>query len=178
MFNKSRDMEYEDENEAPVSTREMRPPEKTSGRSAPSIFGPDLKLNGDLWTEGEIQFDGKIKGSIRSGTLIVGKDAEIEGDIIANTVTVRGRTKGSLRARKVELLGSCHVEGDILHTDLTVESGAFFEGGCRHAEDPFAKQSKSGSPKSQRAQSEPRSSSSASQEVLPPAGNAPVKSVA
>jgi cytoskeletal protein CcmA (bactofilin family) len=59
---------------------------------------------------------------------------------MAEDVTVRGRVKGSIRARKVLLASTCHVEGDILHEAFAVETGAFFEGNCRHADNPLAQQ--------------------------------------
>lgn len=71
--------------------------------------------------------------------LIVGKDVEIEGDIIVNIVIVCGWIKGSLCVRKVEFLGLCYVEGDILYIDFMVELGVFFEGGCCYVEDLFVK---------------------------------------
>ena len=36
------------------------------------------------------------------------------------------------------LASTCHVEGDILHEAFAVETGAFFEGNCRHADNPLA----------------------------------------
>ena len=30
-----------------------------------------------------------------------------------------------------------HVEGDILHEAFAVEAGAFFEGSCRHSDNPL-----------------------------------------
>lgn len=111
---------------------------KRGGRAAaPSIFSTDLLVEGTLHSEGDIQIDGRIDGNIRSGSLTVGDKAVINGEIVANDVIVRGRVLGSIRARKVQLSSTAHVEGDILHNALAVESGAFFDGNCRHAEDPL-----------------------------------------
>ena len=110
---------------------------KPTKAAAPSIFSSDLVVEGTLNSEGDIQIDGRIEGNIRSGSLTVGEKATINGEIVANSVTVRGRIVGSIRARRVQLSGTSHVEGDILHNSLSVESGAFFDGNCRHAEDPL-----------------------------------------
>ena len=59
---------------------------------------------------------------------------------LAEEVTVRGRVQGSIRARKVLLCSTCHVEGNILHEAFAVETGAFFEGNCRHADNPLAEE--------------------------------------
>jgi cytoskeletal protein CcmA (bactofilin family) len=106
--------------------------------SAPSIISADLVVNGTLTSSGDIQIDGKVEGNVNSTGLVIGDKAFIEGDVMAEDVTVRGRVKGSIRARKVLLASTCHVEGDILHEAFAVETGAFFEGNCRHADNPLA----------------------------------------
>jgi cytoskeletal protein CcmA (bactofilin family) len=106
--------------------------------SAPSIISGDLVISGTLTSSGDIQIDGKIEGNVNSAGLVIGDNACIEGDVMAEDVTVRGRVKGSIRARKVLLASTCHVEGDILHEAFAVETGAFFEGNCRHADNPLA----------------------------------------
>jgi cytoskeletal protein CcmA (bactofilin family) len=108
--------------------------------SAPSIISADLVVQGTLTSSGDIQIDGKVEGNVNSTGLVIGDKAFIEGDVMAEDVTVRGRVKGAIRARKVLLASTCHVEGDILHEAFAVETGAFFEGNCRHADNPLAQQ--------------------------------------
>jgi len=40
----------------------------------------------------------------------------------------------------VLLAATCHVEGNILHEAFAVEAGAFFEGNCRHSDNPLAEE--------------------------------------
>lgn len=87
---------------------------------------------------GEIQIDGTVEGDIRSVLLTVGDKATVHGEVVADEVTIRGRIIGSVRARKVQLSSTSHVEGDIIHEALAVESGAFFQGNCRHSDDPMS----------------------------------------
>jgi hypothetical protein len=47
---------------------------------------------------------------------------------------------GRIRARKVQLASTSHVEGDILHEAFSVEAGAFFEGNCRHSDNPLGEE--------------------------------------
>lgn len=116
------------------------PPQKRTIRSAsaPSIISADLVVNGTLTSQGDIQIDGRVEGDVRSVGLVIGDKAVINGEIFAEDVTVRGRVQGSIRARKVLLCSTCHVEGNILHEAFAVETGAFFEGNCRHADNPLA----------------------------------------
>jgi cytoskeletal protein CcmA (bactofilin family) len=108
--------------------------------SAPSIISSDLVVNGTLTSVGDIQIDGHVEGDVRSAGLIVGEKAVIHGEVLADDVTVRGRIEGGVRARKVLLCSTCHVEGNILHEAFAVETGAFFEGNCRHSDNPLAEE--------------------------------------
>ncbi len=113
--------------------------------SAPSIISADLVVNGTLSSTGDIQVDGRVEGDVRSVGLVIGDKAVINGEVFAEDVTVRGRVQGSIRARKVLLCSTSHVEGNILHEAFAVETGAFFEGNCRHADNPLAEDTRKGS---------------------------------
>ena len=113
------------------------PPKRPSRATAPSIISADLIVTGTLVSNGDIQIDGVVDGDVRSVGLVIGEKAEIHGEVFAEDVTVRGRVIGRIRARKVLLCATSHVEGDILHEAFAVESGAFFEGNCRHSDNPL-----------------------------------------
>ena len=99
--------------------------------AVPSIISADLKMTGDLHSDGEIQVDGTIVGDIRTKSLLIGKTANIKGEIIADNVRVHGNVNGQIKARSVILAKTAHVIGDILHEDLSIETGAFLEGLCK-----------------------------------------------
>ncbi|HEY4344738.1 MAG TPA: polymer-forming cytoskeletal protein [Parvibaculum sp.] len=106
-------------------------------RTAPSIISNDLVVHGNLVATGDIQIDGTVEGDIRSQSLTIGEKASIHGELVAEDIVIRGRVIGTIRGRRVQLASTCHVEGDILHEALAVETGAFFEGNCRHSDDPI-----------------------------------------
>jgi cytoskeletal protein CcmA (bactofilin family) len=115
------------------------PPAAKRGRalSAPSIISADMVMQGSLSSSGDIQIDGRVEGDIRSAGLVIGEKAEVHGEIYAEDVTVRGKVVGRILARRVLLAATSRVEGDILHEAFAVESGAFFEGNCRHSDNPL-----------------------------------------
>ncbi|MEM9121778.1 MAG: polymer-forming cytoskeletal protein [Pseudomonadota bacterium] len=120
---------------------------RKNARMAPSIISADMTVNGALTAGGDIQVDGIVDGDITSHSLTIGETATVRGELLCEEVIVRGRVIGHVRANKVLLCGTAHVEGDILHNALAVEAGAFFEGNCRHSEDPLNDQiTASGSP--------------------------------
>ena len=130
------------EPEAPVAApqqpaaAQLKRPGARNG--VPSIISADLIVRGTLFSAGDVQVDGKVDGDIRAGGLVIGDKAVIAGDVYAEEAVIRGRVEGSISARKVQLCATCHVEGNILHEALSVEIGAYFEGNCRHSDNPLA----------------------------------------
>jgi cytoskeletal protein CcmA (bactofilin family) len=133
MFSKSKEPEAPTPMPTPTA-----PAKRPRNGGAPSIISSELVVRGTLISAGDVQIEGKVDGDIRATSLVVGDKAVIVGDLYAEECIVRGRVEGSIRARKVQLCATCRVEGNILHEALSVESGAFFEGNCRHSDNPLA----------------------------------------
>ena len=143
MFSKSKEPEVTSATPQPQAI-------KRGGRSTvPSIISGDLVVKGTLVSAGDLQIDGRVEGDIRAGALVVGEKASIEGDIIAEDATVRGHVQGSIRARKIQLCATGRVQGNILHEALSMEAGAYFEGNCRHSDNPLAEGADAGSARRQ-----------------------------
>lgn len=111
---------------------------RSNERNAPSVIGPDLTINGNLVSKGEVQIDGEVQGDIQGTYVVIGEKARITGGIVAEEIVVRGHVMGSVRGKRVLLQNSSHVEGDVYHQTLAIEQGAFFEGKSRRSEDPTA----------------------------------------
>jgi len=99
--------------------------------AAPSIISTDMKIVGDLTSDGEIQVDGTVEGDIQSKHLLIGEPAHITGEIVAEVIEVYGTIHGQIKATAVSLAKTAHVVGDILHENLSIEKGAFLEGHCK-----------------------------------------------
>lgn len=106
--------------------------------SARSVIAAWLRICGSLQTDGEIVAEGEITGDVRCVRLVVGLDACITGDIVAEEVIVHGKIKGCIRANRVVLEEAAVVEGEIFHRSLTVQRGACFEGASRRRDQPLA----------------------------------------
>lgn len=110
-------------------------PRRSPGRAAPSILCSDMTVIGTLACSGDMHIDGRIEGEIFSTCLTIGEKAVVNGDIRADECVIRGHVRGNIRARKVSLASTCHVDGDITHNNgLSVETGAYFQGNIRNAE--------------------------------------------
>jgi len=105
--------------------------------SAPSVIAPDLKVLGNLVTDGDLQIEGIVEGDVEARTLIVGNNAHVIGEIRSTDVTVNGKVTGRIKGQKVRLASSARVDGDITHSSLAMEEGADFEGSIHRSEDPL-----------------------------------------
>ncbi len=77
---------------APAAGSSARPlgVARGSERNAPSVIGPDLMINGNLVTKGEVQIDGEVQGDIQGTYVVIGEKARITGGITAEEIVVRG----------------------------------------------------------------------------------------
>ena len=75
------------------------------------IIDDSLTIQGDVSAKGEIHIEGQV-----------------EGNVTADYVVIRGRLIGSVRARGVTLHSSCYVAGDVYYHTLVIEPGAHFDG--------------------------------------------------
>jgi cytoskeletal protein CcmA (bactofilin family) len=114
---------------------------KTDTKSAksnamPSIIAENLNIEGNLFSEGEIQIDGQVSGNVQAKTLTIGQNAEINGDINAGTLIIRGAVNGSLRGEEITVTSTATIRGDIVHASLSIEPGAKIDGHLKHSENP------------------------------------------
>jgi cytoskeletal protein CcmA (bactofilin family) len=86
----------------------------------------------------ELHLHGQVQGDIRCVALVVGENGQLEGNVVAEDVIVRGQLKGSVRALTVTLEAKSHVEGDLFHRSLSLEQRTLFEGNSHPSEDPLS----------------------------------------
>jgi len=101
-----------------------------------SSIGSTMSIVGQVVCTGQARVFGRVEGELRVSDLLLGEGAQIEGNVIAQEVTVRGHVKGTIRALRVRLEDGATVEGDIFHRSLSIDEGALFEGSSRRVENP------------------------------------------
>ena len=103
-----------------------------NAENAISIIGPGMHIEGDIVTDGTVRVEGRIKGTVRAGKAVVlGKEAEVVGDIITQDAVIGGRVTGTVVAEsRLELQSTCVVDGSVRARaeHLQLEEGARFNG--------------------------------------------------
>jgi cytoskeletal protein CcmA (bactofilin family) len=102
-----------------------------------SCIGFGMSIVGNIECKGQAQVFGRIEGELRASDLLIGNGAQVEGNVIAQNVTVCGRVKGTIRAVRVKLQNGGVVEGDIFHRSLSIDENSQFEGSSRRVENPI-----------------------------------------
>jgi cytoskeletal protein CcmA (bactofilin family) len=123
--------------EALAALRAPGGPAAQPGAATQSVIDAWLTITGTLESEGDVRVEGQIRGDIRCAHLVVGREATVSGDIVAEEAVVRGKVKGSIRANRVILQDSACVESDIYHKTLSIDEGASFDGQSCHRLQPF-----------------------------------------
>jgi len=95
-----------------------------------NVLNSDVDIKGTLKFSGELTFDGKLDGDISSeGTLNLGDNAVVKGNINASSVIVRGKITGNVIAReKIDIKARTELFGDIKAPRLAIEEGVTFVG--------------------------------------------------
>ena len=131
-------------NAAEVMGRSVQPHDQAWARSEPttkagtaSCIGSDMSIVGKIDCKGPAQIFGRIEGELRASDLLISDGAQVEGNVIAQNVTVCGRVKGTIRAVRVKLEDGGAVEGDIFHRSLSIDENSQFEGSSRRVENPI-----------------------------------------
>lgn len=124
MFSKSDDKAKSD---APGSSASFG----RGGSATPSLISADLKVVGNLESDGDLQIDGTVQGDIKSRSVTVGESAKVKGGIVADTARICGAVTGKVQASSVTVAKGAKVKGDIVQQTLSIEAGAEIEGQIR-----------------------------------------------
>ena len=108
--------------------------EPLAAPEAISSISSGLSIIGKIVGNGRLAIFGHVEGEVHASTVQLGDGAQIEGNIIAEELTIGGRVKGTIRANRVKLNSTAVVEGDIYHRSLAIEENAQFEGMSRRQE--------------------------------------------
>ena len=95
-----------------------------------TIISNGVKIEGKVTSTGSIRVDGSLQGDLNArGNLTVGEQGNINGEIVANVVTIGGKVVGTINAKeKLVLESKCVLKGDINTKVLMIEAGARFDG--------------------------------------------------
>jgi cytoskeletal protein CcmA (bactofilin family) len=98
--------------------------------SSKNVLSSDVEIKGTIKFSNDLIIDGRIDGEVVSdGSLTVGENANIKGDIRTKSVVVFGKIDGNITVKEqCDLKSNAEIIGDIKAGMLSIESGATFMG--------------------------------------------------
>lgn len=94
-----------------------------------SHLSSDIQIEGDLNCSTDLIFDGSITGNISSkGSLTIGQNASVKGDIEADKAIIEGRVNGSGKFNTCRLSPTSEFSGSVATDRLQMEEGAVLDG--------------------------------------------------
>ena len=98
--------------------------------SGKNVLSNDVEIKGSLKFSNDLIIDGKIEGEVASdGSLTVGENAVIQGEIKTKSVVIFGKVNGNVTVgERCELKANAVLEGDIVAGTMSIEEGATFMG--------------------------------------------------
>ena len=95
-----------------------------------SVISSEVEITGTIKSSGSIRVDGKLEGELHcTGDAIIGKSAQIKGNMVVSSATIEGAVQGNVTAKdRIEMKSSARVTGDIRAKRLSVEDGVTFIG--------------------------------------------------
>jgi len=138
MFGKSKGNAADDNHDSSSAQEIKRSavahPASPAAPEAVSSISSGLSIVGKIVGEGTLGIFGHVEGEVHASTVQIGEGARVEGNIVADELTIGGRVKGMIHANRVRLNSTAVVEGDIYHRSLAIEENAQFEGMSRRQE--------------------------------------------
>jgi cytoskeletal protein CcmA (bactofilin family) len=99
---------------------------------SPNLINESTQIYGKVEAAESLRIDGKVEGDINcSARLVIGKNAEIQGNIVCQHLELLGKVFGDVMAENsCTLRGSALLKGKLSTTLLSIENGAQFQGQC------------------------------------------------
>lgn len=95
-----------------------------------AFLGTGTTYQGKLDFQGSVRIDGNFKGEVTSkGTLVVGKEANVQGTVNVGQLIISGKLEGDVLAKeKIVLHKTANIVGSLNTPSLVIEEGAVLEG--------------------------------------------------
>lgn len=114
--------------------------------SSKNVLSNDVEIKGTIKFSNDLIIDGRIEGEVISdGSLTIGENAFVKGDIRTKSVVVFGKVEGNITVKEnCDLKSNAEIVGDIGAGTLAIEGGATFMGNSKVGKAASAAASSSG----------------------------------
>ena len=93
-----------------------------------SVIAEDIVIEGDIISQGILEFGGQITGDITADAVVITSTARVRGRVRARQLTIDGELQGAATALNVSIKNGALVKANFAYETLEVASGAQVDG--------------------------------------------------
>jgi cytoskeletal protein CcmA (bactofilin family) len=107
------------------------PPVAKDAASQPTVFGPSMRIVGEVSSNEELYLNGDLEGKLSlQNKLTIGPNSKVKANIKAKEIVIFGTVHGNVEAEnRIALRTGATIVGDIKTAGIVIEDGAYFKGG-------------------------------------------------
>jgi cytoskeletal protein CcmA (bactofilin family) len=118
--------------EAPVVSDDPLPAPPAPARGRPAYFGQGFAAEGAITFDGQLDLEGQFSGDIRAARLIIGPTGRCDGNVVCDSLVIKGYFSGSASCRELEVHTGAHLMADVTYAEIRVTPRARISGRLIH----------------------------------------------
>jgi cytoskeletal protein CcmA (bactofilin family) len=100
------------------------PNQATAGGRTRSVIAEDLVIEGNIVSQGILEFGGQITGDMTADALVLTSTARVRGQVWARQLTIEGELQGAATALNAHIKNGARARAKFTYATLEVASGA------------------------------------------------------
>lgn len=89
----------------------------------PTIISEGFEFVGTITSNGTLHIAGLIKGKISANTVLVDLKGQVEGEMKADHLMVKGSIKGDIRCKELNIGPRATVDGTVYYQNIHIQHG-------------------------------------------------------
>jgi cytoskeletal protein CcmA (bactofilin family) len=89
----------------------------------PSIISEGFEFVGTITSEGTLNIAGVVKGKITARSVLVDVEGQVEGELNADSLMVKGRVVGEVQCQDLNVGPRAFVDGSISYQNIHIQRG-------------------------------------------------------
>lgn len=99
-----------------------------NGNLKPSIISEGFEFIGEIRSSGYLTIDGIVRGTLSLHSIQIGATGVLDGNVICDTMNVKGNFSGSLECRDLTIGSRAVVDGNVSFKSITIQRGGVVKG--------------------------------------------------
>jgi cytoskeletal protein CcmA (bactofilin family) len=94
----------------------------------PSVISEGFEFTGEIRANGRLSVDGVISGKVTVNSLSIGSQGVLNGEVSAETVSVKGHYSGQMDCEDITIGGRSVVDANLSYSSIVVQRGGVLKG--------------------------------------------------